>query len=167
MGHVNYKQVTIAGNLTADPELKSTQNGTSVLNLSVAVGERKFNRDTDEWEDGETLFIRGTAWRDLAEHIDASAVKGSRVIVVGELKPNSYEKDGVTVNTVELDIQDFGVSLQRATAKVTKVTNQSEPEEKGSKGSKADKADKAGKVGKKAKAKAKPAVDEDDDDDDF
>jgi single-strand DNA-binding protein len=117
-GEVN---VTIVGNLAADPELRYTQGGVAVTSLRVGSTPRTFNRTTSQWEDGETVWVRCTAWRDLAENIANSLSKGTRVIVSGRLKPASaYQAaSGEARASIELDIEEIGPSLLRATASVT------------------------------------------------
>lgn len=117
-GEVN---VTIVGNLAADPELRYTQGGVAVTSLRVGSTPRTFNRQTSQWEDGETVWVRCTAWRDLAENIANSLQKGTRVIVSGRLKPASaYQSaNGEARASIELEIEEIGPSLLRATASVT------------------------------------------------
>jgi single-strand DNA-binding protein len=117
-GEVN---VTIVGNLAADPELRYTQGGVAVTSLRVGSTPRTFNRQTNAWEDGETVWVRCTAWRELAENIANSLHKGSRVVVTGRLKaPSAYQTaQGEARASLELDIDDIGASLLRATAVVT------------------------------------------------
>jgi single-strand DNA-binding protein len=117
-GEVN---VTIVGNLAADPELRYTQGGVAVTSLRVGSTPRTFNRQTSQWEDGETVWVRCTAWRDLAENIANSLQKGTRVIVTGRLKPASaYQAaSGEARASIELEIEEIGPSLLRATASVT------------------------------------------------
>lgn len=113
---------TIVGNLTADPELKFTQSGKAVVNFTVADTPRYFDKATNEWKDGETLYMNCSLWRDAAEHVAESLSKGARVIVTGKLKPRSYEaKDGTTRKVIELEVAEIGPSLRYATATVTKV----------------------------------------------
>ena len=115
--------VTVVGNLTADPELRYTSSGTAVANFTVAQTPRTFDRATGEWRDGETLFLRCVVWREMAEHMMESVVKGSRVMVVGRLKQRSFAVDeGERRTVIELHADEVGVSLRYATAKVTKVT---------------------------------------------
>ena len=115
--------VTIVGNLTADPELRYTSTGTAVANFTVAQTPRTYDRATGEWRDGETLFLRCVVWRETAEHMMESVVKGSRVMVVGRLRQRSFEVDeGERRTVLELHADEVGVSLRYATAKVTKVT---------------------------------------------
>jgi single-strand DNA-binding protein len=117
-GEVN---VTIVGNLAADPELRYTQGGVAVTSLRVGSTPRTFNRQTSQWEDGETVWVRCTAWRELAENIANSLHKGSRVVVTGRLKaPSAYQAaNGEARASLELEIEDIGASLLRATAVVT------------------------------------------------
>lgn len=113
---------TYTGNATSDAELRYTQNGLPVCNVTIAVNERKFNRDTNEWEDGETTFLAVTAWRDLAEHVAATVRKGMELIVVGKLSVREYEKnDGGHGVSIDVQADSVGVSLRWATAVVTKA----------------------------------------------
>lgn len=106
--------ITIAGNLTKDPELRKLPDGKAVVNVSVAVNNRVFNRDTKEWEDGDAVFWRGAAFGNLAEHIGHSLKKGDRVLIYGSVKANSWtDKDsGVQRTEKEIMIDDLGLSLQ-------------------------------------------------------
>jgi len=108
-------QVCIVGNLVDDPELRYTQAGLAVTNFRVASTPREFDRQANEWKDGEALFLRCNAWRDLAEHIAASLTKGTRVIIQGRLRQKSYEKDGQTRSNLELEVDEIGPSLRYAT----------------------------------------------------
>jgi single-strand DNA-binding protein len=116
--------LTIVGNLTAAPELRFTQGGAAVANFTVASTPRTFDKNTNEWKDGDPLFMRCSIWREAAENITESLDKGARVIVTGRLKQRSYEdpktKDKRTV--VELEVEEIGPSLKYATARVSKVT---------------------------------------------
>jgi single-strand DNA-binding protein len=115
--------VTVVGNLTADPELRYTQSGMAVANFTVAQTPRTFDRATSEWRDGETLFLRCVVWREMAEHMMESVVKGSRAMVVGRLRQRSFESiEGEKRTVIELHADEVGVSLRYATAKVTKAT---------------------------------------------
>lgn len=112
----------IVGNLTADPELHSTANGHAVANFTVASTPRKFDKATDKWVDGDALFMRCSIWRDAAEHVAESLVRGARIIVQGRLKQRSFEtKEGEKRTVVELDVDEVGPSLRYATAKVQKM----------------------------------------------
>ncbi|AGM12316.1 ssDNA binding protein [Mycobacterium phage PegLeg] len=112
--------VTIEGTLTADPTLNFTQGGTAVSNITIACNTRRKNPQTDQWEDGDTTFMRGTIWKQLAENVSDSLRKGDRVLAHGVLKQKDYEKDGVKRTAYELDIEGIGPSLRFATASVTK-----------------------------------------------
>ncbi|NHN57282.1 single-stranded DNA-binding protein [Calidifontibacter sp. DB0510] len=114
--------ITIIGNLTQDPELRFTPSGAAVANFTVASTPRTFDRQTNEWKDGETLFMRCSVWRDAAENVAESLQRGSRVIVSGRLKSRSFEtKEGEKRTVVELDVDEVGPSLRYATAKVNKT----------------------------------------------
>jgi single-strand DNA-binding protein len=115
--------ITIIGNLTADPELRFTPSGAAVANFTVASTPRQFDRQSNEWKDGETLFMRCSVWRDAAENVAESLQRGTRVIVSGRLKSRSYEtKEGEKRTVVELEVDEIGPSLRYATAKVTKAS---------------------------------------------
>jgi single-strand DNA-binding protein len=117
--------VTIVGNLTADPELRFTPSGAAVANFTVASTTRLLDKQTNEWKDGDTVFMRCAVWRQYAENVAESLTRGSRVIVTGRLKQRSYEtKEGEKRTVVELDVDDVGPALKNATAKVTKVARQ-------------------------------------------
>lgn len=114
--------ITVIGNLTADPELRYTQNGLPVCNLTVASTPRSFDKATNAWVDGETMFLRGTVWRDYAEHVAASLFKGNQVIVVGRLVQRGYEtKEGEKRTSFELEVDEIGPSLRFATAAVSRT----------------------------------------------
>ena len=114
--------ITIVGNLTADPELRFTPSGAAVANFTVASTPRTFDRQSNEWKDGETLFMRCSIWRDSAENVAESLHRGTRVIVTGRLKSRSYEtKEGEKRTVIELDVDEVGPSLRYASAKVTKA----------------------------------------------
>ena len=113
--------LTLVGNLTADPELRFTATGVAVANVSVAATPRPLNRTTNEWEDGETLFMRCSIWREAAENVAESLQRGTRVIATGNLVSRSWEKDGQKRTVVELEVDEVGPSLRYATAKVTKA----------------------------------------------
>ncbi|NBV90395.1 MAG: single-stranded DNA-binding protein [Actinobacteria bacterium] len=114
--------VTVTGNLTGDPELRFTPNGQAVASFTVASTTRVLDRNTNEWKDGDTLFLRCSVWRQYAENVAESLTKGTRVIVTGRLKQRSYEtKEGEKRTVVEMDVDDVGPVLRNATAKVTRV----------------------------------------------
>lgn len=117
--------ITLTGNLTRDPELRFTPSGHAVADFTVASTARTFDKQTNEWKDGDTLFIRCSAWRQLAENVAATLTKGQRVIVVGALKVRQYDKDdGSKGTSVEMTVDEVGPSLKNATAVVTKTTGQ-------------------------------------------
>ena len=115
--------ITVVGNLTADPELRFTPNGAAVANFTVASTPRTYDRQTNEWKDGDALFLRCAVWREVAENVAESLTRGSRVVVQGRLKQRSFEtKEGEKRTVVELDVDEIGPSLRYATAKVNKTT---------------------------------------------
>jgi single-strand DNA-binding protein len=115
--------ITVIGNLTADPELRFTPAGAAVANFTVASTPRIFDRNTNEWKDGEALFLRCNIWRDAAENVAESLTRGARVIVSGRLKQRSYEtREGEKRTVVELEVDEVGPSLKYATAKVNKTS---------------------------------------------
>jgi len=113
-------QLTVIGNLTGDPELRFIQSGAAVVNFTVASTPRTFDRQTNEWKDGDTLFMRCSLWREAAENVAESLTKGMRVIVTGRLVSRSYESNGEKRNVTELQVDEVGPSLRYATAKVTR-----------------------------------------------
>jgi single-strand DNA-binding protein len=114
--------ITIVGNLTADPELRFTPSGAAVANFTVASTPRTFDKQSNEWKDGETLFMRCSVWREAAENVAESLHRGTRVIVQGRLKSRSYDtKEGEKRTVTELDVDEVGPSLRYASAKVTKA----------------------------------------------
>ncbi|MEV6390854.1 single-stranded DNA-binding protein [Nocardia xishanensis] len=115
--------ITVIGNLTADPELRFTPAGQAVANFTVASTPRVFDRNTNEWKDGEALFLRCNIWREAAENVAESLTRGARVIVSGRLKQRSYEtREGEKRTVVELEVDEVGPSLRYATAKVNKAS---------------------------------------------
>lgn len=113
--------ITIVGNLTADPELRYTQSGAAVASFTIASTPRTFDRQANEWKDGEALFMRCSAWRDMAENIAGSLTKGMRVIAQGRLQQRSYQdRDGNNRVSIELTIDEVGPSLRYATASVAR-----------------------------------------------
>lgn len=114
--------ITVVGNLTADPELRYTQNGLAVANFTIASTPRVFDKGRNEYVDGEALFLRASVWREVAEHVAGSLSKGSRVIASGRLKQRSYEtKEGEKRTTIELEVDEIGPSLRYATAQVVRA----------------------------------------------
>ncbi|MGW5427671.1 single-stranded DNA-binding protein [Streptomyces sp. NPDC004059] len=114
--------ITVIGNLVDDPELRFTPSGAAVAKFRVASTPRTFDRQTNEWKDGESLFLTCSVWRQAAENVAESLQRGMRVIVQGRLKQRSYEdREGVKRTVYELDVEEVGPSLRNATAKVTKT----------------------------------------------
>ncbi|MET9851421.1 single-stranded DNA-binding protein [Streptomyces sp. NPDC006450] len=115
--------ITVVGNLVDDPELRFTPSGAAVAKFRVASTPRTFDKQTNEWKDGESLFLTCSVWRQAAENVAESLQRGMRVIVQGRLKQRSYEdREGVKRTVYELDVEEVGPSLKNATAKVTKTT---------------------------------------------
>ena len=115
--------VTIVGNLTADPELRITANGSAVANFTVASTPRLLDKATNEWKDGDAMFLRCSIWRSAAENATESLRKGTRVIVTGRLRQRSYEtKEGEKRTVFELDADEMGPSVRYANVTVNKMT---------------------------------------------
>lgn len=118
--------ITVVGNLVDDPELRFTPSGAAVAKFRVASTPRTFDRQTNEWKDGESLFLTCSVWRQAAENVAESLTKGTRVIVQGRLKQRSYDdREGIKRTVYELDVDEVGASLRNATAKVTKTSGRS------------------------------------------
>jgi single-strand DNA-binding protein len=114
--------ITVVGNLTNDPELRFTPSGSAVANFTIASTPKTFDRNSNEWKDGETLFLRAAAWKEAAENVAESLTKGMRVIVSGRLKSRSYEtKEGEKRTVMELEVDEIGPSLRFANAKVNRT----------------------------------------------
>ncbi|WP_394768398.1 single-stranded DNA-binding protein [Lacisediminihabitans sp.] len=119
--------ITVVGNLTSDPELRYTQNGLAVANFTIASTPRSFDRASNDWKDGDALFLRASVWREFAEHVAGSLTKGSRVVATGRLKQRSYEtKEGEKRTSIELEVDEIGPSLRYATAQVTRTSSSRE-----------------------------------------
>ncbi|HZQ32433.1 MAG TPA: single-stranded DNA-binding protein [Mycobacterium sp.] len=115
--------ITVVGNLTADPELRFTPSGAAVANFTVASTPRIYDRQSGEWKDGEALFLRCNIWREAAENVAESLTRGARVIVTGRLKQRSFEtREGEKRTVVEVEVDEIGPSLRYATAKVNKAS---------------------------------------------
>jgi single-strand DNA-binding protein len=115
--------ITVVGNLTADPELRFTPSGAAVANFTVASTPRTFDKQSNEWKDGEALFLNCSVWRQAAENAAESLQRGMRVVVQGRLKARSYEtREGEKRTVFEIDVDEVGPSLKYATAKVTKTS---------------------------------------------
>ena len=124
----NETAITIIGNLVADVELRFTPSGAAVANFTVASTPRTFNKASNEWEDGNTLFLPCSIWRDAAEHCAESLTKGTRVIVQGRLQQRSYDdREGNKRTSYEVAVDEVGPSLLRATAVVTRATGGGKP----------------------------------------
>ena len=114
--------ITILGNLTSDPELRFTPSGSAVANFTIASTPRTFDKNSNEWKDGETLFLRSSVWREAAENVAESLTKGMGVIAQGRLKSRSYEtKEGEKRTVIEFEIDEIGPSLKYAKAKVNRT----------------------------------------------
>ena len=114
--------ITVIGNLTSDPELRWTPSGAAVANFTIASTPRTLDRQTQEWKDGEALFLRCSVWREAAENVAESLTRGSRVMAQGRLRQRSYEtKEGEKRTVVELEVDEIGPSLRYATAKVQRM----------------------------------------------
>src|SRR5207248_5822336 len=115
--------ITVVGNLTTDPELRFTPSGAAVANFTVASTPRTLDRQSGEWRDGDSLFLRCSLWRQFAENVAESLTRGARVLVQGRLRQRSYEtKEGEKRTVVELEVDEIGPSLRYATAKINKVS---------------------------------------------
>jgi single-strand DNA-binding protein len=115
--------ITLVGNLTDDPELRFTPSGAAVANFTVASTPRNFDKQTNEWTDGEAMFLRCSIWRQAAENVAESLQRGMRVVVQGRLKARSYEtREGEKRTVFEIEVEEIGPSLKFATAKVNRVS---------------------------------------------
>lgn len=115
----------IAGNLTKDPAVSTTPNGTTVVNFTIATTTRVLDPQTSQYKDAGTVFMRCTAWRALAEHVAKSLTKGMRVIAYGKLEQSTYEaEDGSRHTSIKLSVEDIGVSMRFATAQITQIKQQ-------------------------------------------
>ncbi|WP_208863317.1 single-stranded DNA-binding protein [Mycolicibacter icosiumassiliensis] len=115
--------ITVVGNLTADPDLRFTPSGAAVANFTVASTPRVFDRQSNEWKDGDALFLRCNIWREAAENVAESLTRGSRVIVTGRLRQRSFEtREGEKRTVYEVEVDEVGPSLRYATAKINKVS---------------------------------------------
>lgn len=115
--------ITVVGNCTADPEIRYTPNGAAVANVTVASTPRTFDRNSNQWKDGDPLFLRCNIWREQAENVAESLARGMRVIVTGRLKQRSYEtREGEKRSVIELEVDEIGPSLRYAKATVNKAS---------------------------------------------
>jgi single-strand DNA-binding protein len=118
----NETTITLIGNLTNDPDLRFTPAGAAVANFTIASTPKTFDKNKNEWVDGETLFLRASVWREAAENVAESLTKGMRVIVSGRLKSRSYDtKEGEKRTVIELEVDEIGPSLRYANAKVNRT----------------------------------------------
>ena len=118
--------ITIVGNLTDDPELRFTPSGAAVANFTIASTPRMFDRQTNEWKDGDALFLRCSIWRQAAENVAETLQRGMRVVAQGRLRQRSFEtREGEKRTVVEMEVDEIGPSLRYATAKVSKVSRSS------------------------------------------
>ncbi|MDQ1718950.1 MAG: single-strand DNA-binding protein [Pseudonocardiales bacterium] len=114
--------ITVVGNLTADPELRFTPSGAAVASFTVASTPRTFDRQSNEWKDGEALFLRCSIWRQAAENVAESLTRGMRVVVQGRLQQRSFEtREGEKRTVIEMQVDEVGPSLRYATAKVNRT----------------------------------------------
>ncbi|GAA0575648.1 single-stranded DNA-binding protein [Kribbella sandramycini] len=117
--------ITLIGNLTGDPELRFTPSGAAVANFTIACTPRNLDRQSNEWKDGETLFISCAVWRQVAENVAESLTRGSRVVVHGRLKARSYDdRDGNKRTVFECDVEEIGASMRYATLKISKTSRE-------------------------------------------
>jgi single-strand DNA-binding protein len=122
--------ITVIGNIVADPELRFTPSGVGVANFRIASTPRYLDKQTQEWRDGDSVFLTCNVWRQAAENVAESLQRGMRVIVTGRLKQRSYEKDGTKRTIFEVEVDDVGPSMRNASAKITK-SNRSGGEQSG------------------------------------
>ncbi|MGI5450559.1 single-stranded DNA-binding protein [Streptomyces sp. CA-243310] len=121
--------ITVIGNVVADPELRFTPSGAAVTNFRIASTPRKYDKQANQWTDGEPLFLSVAVWRQQAEHVAESITRGSRVIVVGSLTQRQYEAgDGTKRSSYEIQAEEVGPSLLRATANVAKAPTVNAPQ---------------------------------------
>ncbi|HAN72807.1 MAG TPA: single-stranded DNA-binding protein [Actinobacteria bacterium] len=117
--------VTVVGNLTNDPELRFTPSGAAVASFTIASNSRYMDKTTNEWKDGEPVYMRCSVWRQYAENVAESLTKGTRVIATGRLKQRSYEtREGEKRTVLEMEVDDVGPALRNATAKVNRVARE-------------------------------------------
>lgn len=122
--------ITVIGNLTADPELRFTTAGAAVANFTIASTARYFDREANQWRDGQALFLRCNVWRDAAENVTETLKRGARVIAQGRMKQRNYEtREGEKRTVIELEVDEIGASLRFATAQITRPNRGVAPEE--------------------------------------
>lgn len=113
-------QTTIIGTLTGDPEIKMLPSGLAVTTVNIAANDRRYNKQTQQYEDGDTTFLRASIWKQYAENVAESLRKGDKVIATGRLKMRQWEKDGVKRTSFELEVDEIGPTLRFATAKTSR-----------------------------------------------
>jgi single-strand DNA-binding protein len=114
-------QITVVGNLVRDPELRYSKNGKPVVNVTIASTPRSYNRQTSQWEDGESVFMKGSCWDEMAENVAASLTKGARVVAVGTLKSSTYkDREGNEKQGWELQIDEIGHTMKYHTIRAEK-----------------------------------------------
>lgn len=156
----NELNIPVVGNLTRDPETRHTASGVAVTNFAVAHTVRKFSQEENGMVDGQTTFFDVSVWREQGENVEASLKKGDRVIILGEIVQETFErKDGTTGTKLKIENPEVGVSLRFATAKPVRLTNETDPRDKRSGGSAKSEAKSEAQTETKAKAKPKPADD--------
>ncbi|WP_188043684.1 single-stranded DNA-binding protein [Changpingibacter yushuensis] len=128
---MNEPVVTVVGNMTGDPELRYVSSGIPVASFTVASTPRTLNRQTNQWEDGEAMFVRCSVWREYAENVAESLTKGMRVVVTGRMTVRSYEHNGERRTSIELQVDEVGPSLRYARAQVTRVTSSGQASSQG------------------------------------
>lgn len=122
--------ITVVGNIVDDPELRFTPSGSPVANFRVASTPRKYNRDTNQWEDGEAMFLTCNVWRQAAENVAETLTKGVRVIVQGKLKARTFQtREGDNRTVFEVDVEEVGPSLKYASAQVTRNLREVQPQQ--------------------------------------
>ena len=122
--------ITVIGNLTADPELRFTTAGAAVANFTIASTARYFDREANQWRDGQALFLRCNVWREAAENVTETLKRGARVIAQGRMKQRNYEtREGEKRTVIELEVDEIGASLRFATAQITRPNRGAVPEE--------------------------------------
>ena len=137
--------ITVIGNLTSDPELRWTPSGAAVANFTIASTPRTLDRETQEWKDGEALFLRCSVWRQAAENVAESLTRGSRVMAQGRLRQRSFDtKEGEKRTVIELEVDEIGPSLRYATATLAKAVRAGAGTDRGPDGGNGDRDDRGG-----------------------
>lgn len=121
---IGLPQVTVVGTLTGDPEIKMLPSGVAVTSVRLACNDRRYNKQTGQYENGDPTYLTGTLWRDYAEHVAESLQRGDKVIVIGRLKMRQWEKDGIKTTSYEIDIDEIGPTLRFTTVKANREAGQ-------------------------------------------